>query len=105
MQKAMDAEDPLTEAYAIATSLVGYTRAHFKFEETLFERHGYPLEKEHCKHHQDLVEEVKAVMEKLRRREEGVAEEVLPFLINWLNNHILKEDMQYADFFKEKGLQ
>ena len=87
-------------------TLLDYVDRHFRREEALFERIGYP---EAAAHH-DAHRELTAVVADLHTRYQAEADrgelclEILAFLSNWLHFHIREEDMGYRDYMREKGI-
>ncbi|ADN02163.1 bacteriohemerythrin [Spirochaeta thermophila] len=89
----------------VLDELISYTTYHFASEEELMQKHGYPGFVEHKKEHDSLTQQVEELREKHRRGELFITIETLDFLKAWLNNHILRTDMQYKSFFRNKGLR
>ena len=79
-----------------------YTQMHFSYEEALFNEHHYPDEVEHRHYHENLVGQVKAFLQRYQAGSDGLSVELLEFLKQWLNNHILREDMAYSGFLRER---
>ena len=88
----------------ILEGLVDYTVNHFIVEEDLFNRYGYPDEKDHRARHDEFARHALELLLKFERGE-PVSEEVLNFLQSWLVKHILKEDKAYVPFLKERGVK
>jgi len=85
---------------SILQELFDYTRYHFTTEETMMAQYGYTEEKltKHKKQHQLFIAELNASqtdVDNLTREDAALIQE---FLVNWLKNHILKVDVQLADF-------
>lgn len=89
----------------ILNFLANYTVEHFNTEEKLMTTYKYPGYLVHKKEHDDLVAKVKDYKQKLKEGKVIISSEILQFLSDWLNNHILKNDMAYKDFFLEKGVK
>lgn len=87
------------EIHEVLDALTDYTRTHFLVEEAIMEVVAYSQFEEHKAQHRKLLQQVRDFRGRVRRREAGTAEELLEFLKQWLIQHILKEDMQYADHF------
>ncbi|MDR3214234.1 MAG: bacteriohemerythrin [Azoarcus sp.] len=87
----------------ILEGLVDYTVNHFIVEEDLFNRLGYPEEKNHRARHDEFARHALELLLKFEKGE-SVSEEMLRFLQSWLINHIMKEDRAYVPFLKEKGV-
>ncbi|HII59338.1 TPA: bacteriohemerythrin [Methanocaldococcus jannaschii] len=85
--------------------VVNYAAKHFKHEEEVMEKYGYPDLERHRKTHEIFV---KTVIEKLLPKiEEGSENDfrsALSFLVGWLTMHIAKPDKKYGEWFKEKGI-
>ncbi|AEF95672.1 bacteriohemerythrin [Methanotorris igneus] len=85
--------------------VVEYAAKHFKHEEEIMEKYGYPNLERHKKTHEIFV---KTVIEKLLPEIEKGSEEdfrsALSFLVGWLTMHIGKPDKDYGEWFKEKGI-
>lgn len=89
----------------VLSELVEYTTYHFNTEDRLFREHGYPGRDQHRKEHDDLTAKTKALKQAFDTGNKKLAVDVMLFLSNWLNDHILEEDMKYAQFLTSKGIR
>lgn len=82
----------------LMSGLIEYAQSHFHDEEELFTLNGYPK-----------AEEQKAAHRKFRARAEAIHDayvndptisplEVVEFLEDWIENHLLTLDMDYKEF-------
>jgi hemerythrin len=78
------------------TELMDYTMTHFKFEEALMDRYGYPKAAEHKAVHSKLTQEVYAYKSVIDKNRPVNPLEVIPFLKEWLSHHILQQDKAYV---------
>ncbi|HET6488444.1 MAG TPA: bacteriohemerythrin [Syntrophales bacterium] len=88
----------------ILGDLVKYTVVHFSSEETYLKKYDYPEYVQHKKIHDDLTRKAKALKASFDQGKQTVSIEVLTFLKDWLNNHILKTDKRYSSFLNGKGM-
>jgi len=65
--------------------------------------YGYPGYNEHKEMHDSLSRKVRGIKEAFDRGETPTAIEVMLLLTNWLNMHILEEDMKYKPYVEVKG--
>ena len=86
----------------ILNELAEYTVYHFKYEEALFKQFGYPETKSHGEIHKDLVSKVVAFQEQFKQGSAAVTMDLMNFLTDWLQDHILKTDKAYVGFLKDK---
>ncbi|QJB56093.1 bacteriohemerythrin [Pseudodesulfovibrio sp. zrk46] len=93
------AEDLLGE---ICRELYDYTNYHFRDEESLMQEEGYPEFEAHCQLHAEMTTTVKEYLDELEKGKQVSPNDVLEFLAKWLVKHILKQDMKFAAFVKEK---
>ena len=84
--------------------LIDYTRYHFKHEEALMEKHGYPDLEAHKKEHQAMVARVNELVEDYNIRGQEALEDTAAYLKHWLINHIQVVDQQYSDFMRQRGV-
>lgn len=82
----------------VLKGLIAYTRFHFRREERVMEACGYADLDAHREEHRLLSDEVGA----LSHRFNGVPgsvhhDDLLRFLTDWLNHHILLQDMAYRE--------
>lgn len=82
--------------------LVEFTVMHFKYEESLFDKYGYPETITHKQKHKDLLAQVGDYVTKYKEGNTEISHELLSFLKNWLTKHILGVDKQYSEFLREK---
>ena len=102
LHKAMRRQKGVAEVGNILKELTEYTVFHFGFEEKLFDKFGYEDTIAHKKIHEDLVAEVSAFGKAFKAGKAGVTMDLMDFLKDWLKNHIMKTDMAYVPFLKEK---
>jgi hemerythrin-like metal-binding protein len=95
----------ISEMTFILDDLVRYTGVHFKREEELMDAHSYPDTARHKAEHADLVRQVVDFQDQLKKGKKHFTIQLMAFLKDWLVNHILKTDMQYGTFFRDRGIQ
>jgi hemerythrin len=89
----------------VLNELVTYTGFHFKSEEKLFEKYGFPETIKHKRQHDDLVEQVMTFKKSFDEGHGVVTVDLMVFLKNWLTNHILNTDKNYSQFLNSKGVK
>ncbi len=98
-------EGKLEEATKTFTNtLLNYTRSHLKHEEEIMRKYGYPGVKEHTQIHEDILDKLQDMITKIRTGSQKDIEDGVAFIVDWLLNHIDKEDRKYADYFATAGI-
>ncbi|MBF0212948.1 MAG: bacteriohemerythrin [Magnetococcales bacterium] len=92
------------EVSKIITALADYTHFHFAREEKLFEQHRYPDTPAHKEKHVKLLNEVANLAQRFQNGDFAAPMDLLTLAKSWLINHIIRTDMLYVKFFKEKGI-
>ena len=93
------------EAAKILNRLVAYAEEHFQHEEKLMSDGGYPPLDAHRQQHSEFVASIFAINERLAVDTARANAEILPFVKNWLVEHIIRSDMEIADFLRRKARQ
>ncbi len=88
----------------ILQGLVDYTGSHFGYEEGLLERNDYDDLVNHKEKHKKLIAQIIDLQDRFNLQEEGIVDELLVFLSNWLSEHIKGTDKQYAIVLTAKGV-
>jgi len=96
---------PATRENALALNLIlrelaWYAQTHFRDEEALMKRYGYPEVTAHRSEHDYFTGQVVQFGQQFQSRQHGVSAEVSEMLQQWLVQHILQEDTAYARFFQ-----
>ncbi len=106
IHKMIKEDRPLKELAEILWRMGEFTADHFAKEEDMMRKKGYPKAELDAQlaAHKKLLERVSSIRAKLDSGEEVNMIETMIFLKDWLQNHILKMDKKYGDYFKEKGL-
>ena len=89
----------------VLDELINYTAVHFKTEEKYFDQFNYPETITHKLEHSNLVKKVVEFRTEFQNGRQSMTIDVLNFLVSWLKNHILVEDMKYSIFFNQNGLK
>jgi hemerythrin len=82
-----------------------YTRSHFADEEALMKENGYPRYEFQISEHQGLLGQLEKFVNAPERRLRPRSETAVDYLKDWLIKHTLIEDLQYKDFFAQKGIK
>lgn len=83
---------------ALLGDLADYAHEHFRFEERLLEQHRWPKAPDHALAHRAFEGQVREFSRRLAGGERSLATPLLMFLVEWLTEHILVDDMAYAGF-------
>ncbi|WP_291329822.1 bacteriohemerythrin [Desulfovibrio sp. UCD-KL4C] len=87
----------------VADELFAYTQKHFKYEEELFDKHGYSDSQHHKKLHKNFIAEVVSFKNEVEEGNGRTAHDLIRFLKDWVIKHILVVDAKYKDYMKENG--
>jgi hemerythrin-like metal-binding protein len=86
-------------------NLTLYVERHFDREEQVMKACGYPELPHHEGEHRRFREDMKAMRERyFNSKEDGLGDDLLLYLKNWLNHHILIMDMAYKPFAQGNDL-
>ena len=88
-------------------SIMDYAIDHFSGEEVEMYRYKYPKFTEHKNKHDAFTSAAKELYVRYRGGESNttmVAIEVTALLTEWLQDHILNDDKEYAAFYIEQGI-
>ncbi len=82
-----------------------FVSTHFREEEEQMEKLGYPDYPEHKKQHDKFVDNLAKIQSQINDRNVKFKGKLSTLLWDWLYNHINEVDVQYRDFFAEKGVK
>ena len=85
------------EIEQVIAELIDYATYHFAAEERLMSQYSYPRAGEHLKLHAGFIGEVKSLQQEFLDGRKALTLELIVFLKDWLLQHILKSDQEYAD--------
>lgn len=88
----------------IVLALIAYTKEHFTAEEAAMRRTAYPKLAEHYQEHCQFTARVSEFEAAYKSGNALISIDVLHFLSDWLQNHILKSDKAYADHLNKNGV-
>lgn len=98
-------QDNYDEIVQTLDDLKEYTVYHFQSEESLMEQYKYPKLLSHKIEHEAFIRDLNELLDTdVDENQTKVSLEILQFIANWIENHILKSDSQYGDFLKSKGI-
>lgn len=89
--------DKYNKILEIIEELKNYTVYHFKEEEEYMYKIGYKKFFSHKVQHDDFIKQFSKInLEKIDKGQDAYIRETLEFIYNWIVNHILKTDKEYA---------
>ena len=83
----------------VMKELVDYVMVHFKDEEKIMEAINYPNLKEHKQTHEGFIKEMLSSVSAYTNGKQLVPNSVVRFLRDWLFNHILIDDKEWARYY------
>lgn len=84
----------------VLSALTAYVSYHFAFEEALMRQHGYPRLAEHIASHRRLSQTLDELAAGQRMTDVAQAVRIRKFAIDWLVDHIMQDDAEFADLVK-----
>lgn len=86
----------------ILNFLEKYTVEHFRNEERLYQKHGYPDLNRHKEIHAQFIEDFGQLKQEFlsNQSDHSLAIKVNKLAMSWLTNHIGKEDKQACQYIK-----
>ncbi|WP_129599585.1 bacteriohemerythrin [Anaerophilus nitritogenes] len=100
-----DSEDRYDEIMEVLKELKNYTIYHFDYEEKLMEQYGYEDIKTHKRQHKSFVNKViQLENQDIEEKQKKITLEMITFIADWIENHILVTDQKYKEFFHTKGV-
>jgi hemerythrin-like metal-binding protein len=88
---------------SVLEELLKYTDYHFKAEEKAFDEFGYPQSAEHKRAHAGFIQKMKDLSDAHAKGSFMVTADTLGMLVDWLKDHIMGVDKQYAPFLAGKA--
>lgn len=89
----------------LVREMFSYIDMHFEYEEKLFKKHGYPNAKHHIKMHDEIRDRLTVYRKNLKEGRPVPMIEFLGFMVNWIREHIDREDRTYVEFFHGRGVE
>ena len=89
----------------ILNDLVTYTKVHFSTEEDFMKKHSYPGFPQHKVAHDKLTKQVLEFQQEYRAGRSTLSVELMQFLRDWLQGHIVGTDKLYTPFLNAKGVR
>jgi hemerythrin len=86
----------------VLKELQQYVIFHFKSEESWMEMYNYPDTNKHILEHEGAIQKVNKHVLEYKLGQQTVDIELLKFLSDWLQNHILQVDRNYIPYFRGK---
>jgi hemerythrin len=103
--RSKDDGDHYDEIIEFIDELKEYTVYHFKSEEELMYKYGYEGLEEHKKAHEAFINKVNEIdLGDIDEDQKKATMDILIFIADWIEKHILKVDHRYKDFLNEKGV-
>ena len=89
----------------ILRELQEYAEMHLAFEEKFFDKFHYENEEEHNKEHRYYRWKIQEFIDRHKVGDQLLPIEMLHFLEDWLEEHIMKSDKKYVECFRKNGIK
>lgn len=100
-----DNYDHYDEIMIIVEELKNYTIYHFECEEELMEKYDFSELEEHKLQHKAFIDKVNSFSESdIDEKQNKVIMEMIFFVADWIEKHILKSDHRYKELLNSKGI-
>ncbi len=104
MHYAMNNDKGQEAISSIVEQMFDYMELHFTFEEGLLRQYGYLGLQAHQQKHEEFRSKARDLRERNSKGEFVLSFEIVQFLSDWLQTHIMVTDKKYSAFFVKKGL-
>ena len=105
INKAMMVENfSLINALELLDQMKEYTREHFEIEEYFMKMCNYPELESHRNEHIDFANTIIDYKNRVVCGDYQIINEILEYIVEWVDNHIQVTDKKYIDCFKKYGV-
>jgi hemerythrin-like metal-binding protein len=105
LHNALEDKEESSRLDQIFQNLIAYIELHFEREEQVMEACNYPEISEHKEEHLSFTQNMYYMRDRYFSGEAaGVGRELLIYLKDWLNHHILIQDMSYKPYAEDNEL-
>ena len=98
-----DIKNLLEVTISTLKAMEDYAHYHFTFEEEFMKSIGYPNIVEHKRLHKDFASQIYELNRDIREGRAVLNTQLIKLMRNWIVDHILHNDKQYAEFAKPSG--
>lgn len=100
-----DKYDHFDEIVGTIRTLKEYTVFHFSYEEEVMRKYEYGDVDNHKIEHEAFIKKISSINEeKIDEKQKSFLMDLLEFVVNWIENHILKSDLKYKDYLNGLGV-
>ena len=104
MHYAMNQDKGQEAISSIVEQMFDYMETHFSTEEAYLQKFGDPSLPAHQRQHEEFRGKARDLRQRVRQQEFILSFEIVQFLSDWLQNHIMVTDMKYASLLAQKGV-
>ncbi|MDX2469574.1 MAG: bacteriohemerythrin [SAR324 cluster bacterium] len=98
LYRSLNKRDDAEDAGVVMQRLIEVAVNHFGDEEKIFKNSEYPLVEEHLQKHVDIIATLGDYNKRVQAKEAGFEKELLDFLKEWLQLHIMMTDRGYTPY-------
>lgn len=100
LKSAIMEDEDLSYISRLLFDFMDKLKVHFQHEEKLMRRYNFPLYSEHYNDHQEFLKLANEIKHHIERNTLNVSHsDIVEILENRVNDHIIKQDQQYSEFF------
>ena len=97
--------DRYDEIIRVINNLADYAVEHFEYEEGLMKDNDYAGFPEHKIQHDNFVAKIMSIKtDDVDMNQKKIGMDLIVFIANWIENHILVTDMKYKEYLNERGI-
>jgi hemerythrin-like metal-binding protein len=100
--KISNEDEKSDDVVDIVKGLVNYTYEHFMSEEEYMALNEFPLQQEHRSEHMGVLKKISMYLGEVEANREGLVEELIDLMKEWLTTHIMTSDQKYALWAKSR---
>jgi hemerythrin len=106
LNRLIDQPQATVDSELVGDALSELTRfavEHFREEQRAMEVCGYPDIEEHKRQHEEFRQKIVQCCMATTLHIEAVPRDLLLYLRDWMQHHVLNEDMKYKSYLAEQG--
>ena len=102
---AVNEHKPQKQLHTLLKELIDYTQYHFGTEERYFAEFGFAETDEHIEEHQNYTKKLNKLLKDVGSKKSKVSFDMMNFIGEWIDEHIINFDKKYVELFTSNGLK